>query len=320
MVDFMLDRMQVTALMMVRAVALLLGACTPVIVLFGPKLLEIYRDQMDNSKYSTGDKNASLSLKSGPGPSVVNTRGPETVQTSGLEIRHKEKRRSNQGSAQQVSALSGLSDDGEPNHGNMNMDIEVVPDSELAGEDELVVIAADHVDLHNLPHAPWSKSDSNKTQIHHKSPRTLSSSSDVFEFRNTPPTVEKNVLIAPSPRSRSSKRLPSNSSETSFTHLKRIPFPSLESIAVEASEASQTSQPSPTKHKPTAIKSKRTASGTPGKVKVGAQYDLEHQSKRILESGSFNCKNSEVREKLSSTGVHGRVSTSQEEVAHLEVV
>eukprot|EP00457_Paulinella_chromatophora_P000184 gb/GEZN01000184.1/.p1 GENE.gb/GEZN01000184.1/~~gb/GEZN01000184.1/.p1 ORF type:complete len:1784 (+),score=165.74 gb/GEZN01000184.1/:455-5806(+) len=53
-VDVMLDGSQITPKMVVRAVALLLGASTPVCVLFFPKLAVIWQDQMNDMKYSAG--------------------------------------------------------------------------------------------------------------------------------------------------------------------------------------------------------------------------------------------------------------------------
>eukprot|EP00457_Paulinella_chromatophora_P000346 gb/GEZN01000346.1/.p1 GENE.gb/GEZN01000346.1/~~gb/GEZN01000346.1/.p1 ORF type:complete len:1518 (-),score=192.84 gb/GEZN01000346.1/:318-4328(-) len=56
MVDFMLSETVLTAKMMVRSMAILLGSITPVCVLFLPKFMEIYRMSMNDSKYSSGSK------------------------------------------------------------------------------------------------------------------------------------------------------------------------------------------------------------------------------------------------------------------------
>eukprot|EP00808_Paulinella_micropora_P031738 g49811.t1 len=51
-VDFALPKKEITGKMLVRAVALLIGALTPVAVLYIPKLVVIWKDQADKSKYS----------------------------------------------------------------------------------------------------------------------------------------------------------------------------------------------------------------------------------------------------------------------------
>eukprot|EP00808_Paulinella_micropora_P016708 g62062.t1 len=61
MVDFMLDDTMISSKMMVRSVAILLGAMTPVFVLFVPKFMEIYRDRANESKYSSGSTTGNTS-------------------------------------------------------------------------------------------------------------------------------------------------------------------------------------------------------------------------------------------------------------------
>eukprot|EP00457_Paulinella_chromatophora_P001366 gb/GEZN01001368.1/.p1 GENE.gb/GEZN01001368.1/~~gb/GEZN01001368.1/.p1 ORF type:complete len:406 (+),score=40.20 gb/GEZN01001368.1/:1538-2755(+) len=49
----MLQETELTAKMMVRSVALILGTLTPVFVLYGPKFIVIWKEQQDNSLYSS---------------------------------------------------------------------------------------------------------------------------------------------------------------------------------------------------------------------------------------------------------------------------
>eukprot|EP00808_Paulinella_micropora_P021913 g7294.t1 len=54
-VDFMLQDTEITAKMVVRCVALWLGSLTPVLVLFLPKLLVIWRDKQNTSAYASSN-------------------------------------------------------------------------------------------------------------------------------------------------------------------------------------------------------------------------------------------------------------------------
>eukprot|EP00808_Paulinella_micropora_P009383 g54728.t1 len=53
MVDYMLEDTALTPKMMVRSIAILIGSITPVFVLYAPKFMEIYRNKMNDSKYTT---------------------------------------------------------------------------------------------------------------------------------------------------------------------------------------------------------------------------------------------------------------------------
>eukprot|EP00808_Paulinella_micropora_P006277 g16614.t1 len=163
MVDYMLDWTQITVAMMVRAVALFLGSMTPVVVLYAPKLAEIFRDQQNNTKYSTGSKTNSTG---GTGHTNIKSKGPEDECKSKLTDR--EKRGPQRGSyattaqktpnlagssrdirvhssnlnlsqkhASAVSALTGVSDVGDTDDHltNHDFEIELVPDSEIAGDE-----------------------------------------------------------------------------------------------------------------------------------------------------------------------------------------
>eukprot|EP00457_Paulinella_chromatophora_P004722 gb/GEZN01004735.1/.p1 GENE.gb/GEZN01004735.1/~~gb/GEZN01004735.1/.p1 ORF type:complete len:504 (+),score=71.21 gb/GEZN01004735.1/:157-1512(+) len=158
MVDFMLDWTQITAKMMVRAVALFLGSVTPVFVLYAPKLLEIYRDAMNDSKYSSGDKDASGSIRtaaSGTNPGFDKLTGTQigafhnssVVAQSGQRTGHQTHRSAKGSAVSGHSAISGLSDDGnqsDVNDGDLRSpwQIELVPDSDLAGDEHLYKVEA----------------------------------------------------------------------------------------------------------------------------------------------------------------------------------
>eukprot|EP00808_Paulinella_micropora_P003020 g47561.t1 len=152
MVDFMLDWTQLTAAMMVRAVALLLGSMTPVLVLYLPKLAEIYRDNQNSTKYTTGSKDATgtlTNLHQGEGDNNthvgVNVKSDVGHSAAGIPSKTKrdkhlsaQNKRSHKGTSN-ISALSGLSDDGDGN-ADFDGDLELVPDSDIAGEEQFVVV------------------------------------------------------------------------------------------------------------------------------------------------------------------------------------
>eukprot|EP00808_Paulinella_micropora_P027179 g8681.t1 len=143
MVDFMLDERAITAKMMVRSVALLLGAITPVFVLYVPKLLEIYRDQMNNSKYSSKDQTSDGTRTGGTQLGVAGSRVPGLAHPSGhgssvVGVSHNKTgtrpHKSNKGASNVQSALSGLSDAGDEEVYE-NFQFDIVPDSDVAGDE-----------------------------------------------------------------------------------------------------------------------------------------------------------------------------------------
>eukprot|EP00808_Paulinella_micropora_P029346 g15244.t1 len=141
MVDSLLDVSAITGKMTVRAIALLLGACTPVVVLYVPKLMEIYRDQQNSSKYGSSDKATTNSVKSGntaPNQSTVKAPvkelGPDQRRAANSNLSSLGAYMSKK-NASQVSAISGMSD-GSDVDGN-TFDICLVPDSDVAGDEEL---------------------------------------------------------------------------------------------------------------------------------------------------------------------------------------
>eukprot|EP00808_Paulinella_micropora_P021090 g81603.t1 len=147
MVDFMLDWTQVTAQLMVRTVALLLGSCTPVAVLYGPKLLEIYQEQMNNSKYSSKDQTSTKTqqtYESQGGHTLVGADLPTSNVGAALPYKgiavhpspglHKSRvGKSNKSHMSAVSGVSGFSDD---EGGDWDVDIMLVPDSDVAGDED----------------------------------------------------------------------------------------------------------------------------------------------------------------------------------------
>eukprot|EP00808_Paulinella_micropora_P003810 g11646.t1 len=139
MVDFMLDKRAITAKMMVRSVALLLGAITPVFVLYVPKLLEIYRDQMNNSKYSSKDHTSANTRTGGTQVGVAGSRVPGVGHGSSVVgVSHNKTgtrpHKSNKGASNVQSALSGLSDAGDEEVFE-NFQFDIVPDSDVAGDE-----------------------------------------------------------------------------------------------------------------------------------------------------------------------------------------
>eukprot|EP00457_Paulinella_chromatophora_P000485 gb/GEZN01000485.1/.p1 GENE.gb/GEZN01000485.1/~~gb/GEZN01000485.1/.p1 ORF type:complete len:1348 (-),score=162.84 gb/GEZN01000485.1/:279-4211(-) len=152
MVDFMLDFTEVTAKMVVRSTAILLGALTPVIVLYVPKIAEIYRDQENASKYSskehtTGANNtnsvARTAGKTGGGDFVPGLeKSSRLTAATGSHIHNNKSRKGNSYLSNNASALSGQSD---VEQSNMNMDIEIqlVPDSGVAGDGDYEFAAAE---------------------------------------------------------------------------------------------------------------------------------------------------------------------------------
>eukprot|EP00808_Paulinella_micropora_P003180 g8110.t1 len=154
MVDFMLDERAITAKMMVRSVALLLGAITPVFVLYVPKLLEIYRDQMNNSKYSSKDQTSDGTRTGGTQVGVAGSRVPGLAHPSGhgssvVGVSHNRTgtrpHKSNKGASNVQSALSGLSDAGDEEVYE-NFQFDIVPDSDVAG-DETYAYSSDGFEL-----------------------------------------------------------------------------------------------------------------------------------------------------------------------------
>eukprot|EP00808_Paulinella_micropora_P010017 g48820.t1 len=150
MVDTMLDVTQVTAKLMVRAVALLLGACTPVAVLYGPKLLEIYMEEMNNSKYSSKDQTSTKTqekYESQGGhtrvePAAMSGDGVTKKGVKSIPVRMADHNKSTVGKSGKshlsvcASAVSGYSDDEEEMGFDADMDIVLVPDSDVAGDEE----------------------------------------------------------------------------------------------------------------------------------------------------------------------------------------
>eukprot|EP00808_Paulinella_micropora_P030691 g2548.t1 len=159
MVDYMLDWTQITVAMMVRSVALFLGSMTPVMVLYAPKLAEIFRDQENNTKYSTGDKTNStgtgathLEAQQNGKSQVLTSKVQGSVVASAQKsskvppAAHTSSGRSHK-NARAVSVLSGVSDDGDEENGHSRFDVHFVPDSDVAGDEFFVADMSQQADL-----------------------------------------------------------------------------------------------------------------------------------------------------------------------------
>eukprot|EP00457_Paulinella_chromatophora_P000601 gb/GEZN01000601.1/.p1 GENE.gb/GEZN01000601.1/~~gb/GEZN01000601.1/.p1 ORF type:complete len:1258 (+),score=189.92 gb/GEZN01000601.1/:245-3775(+) len=136
MVDFMLGWDATTAKMMVRAMALLIGSLTPVSVLYVPKLMAIFREQGNASTYSdTHNKSkptTNHSARTGiQNPTAINN--PITSSKVGL-TRHQ---KSNKSALSALSCVSGASDVDGDEEKLYKFDIQVVPDSDLAGDEDI---------------------------------------------------------------------------------------------------------------------------------------------------------------------------------------
>eukprot|EP00808_Paulinella_micropora_P018678 g80264.t1 len=164
-VDFMLPDKEISGKMIVRAVALLLGALTPVFVLYVPKLLVIYREMADSSKYTDsqsnqntknantnhsantgsvlGSKQAQPTAATLPSSPIGNLKSNVSLENYGpnkspspLTQGKKNGNRSQWGNRSQTSALSpnasqksavsGLSDDGEQDEPTTDVDLKMI--------------------------------------------------------------------------------------------------------------------------------------------------------------------------------------------------
>eukprot|EP00457_Paulinella_chromatophora_P007585 gb/GEZN01007608.1/.p1 GENE.gb/GEZN01007608.1/~~gb/GEZN01007608.1/.p1 ORF type:complete len:362 (+),score=37.35 gb/GEZN01007608.1/:3-1088(+) len=133
--------------------ALLLGSMTPVFVLYAPKLLEIYREQMDSSKYSSNHSGSNktnniTNLNSGNRGDTIDTASKfaSNIQTVGDRPNSVRANYKNQSKLSAVSAVSGLSEDGQDaNCEHDIVDVELVPSSEVAGDEEFAASAM-HMD------------------------------------------------------------------------------------------------------------------------------------------------------------------------------
>eukprot|EP00808_Paulinella_micropora_P008332 g8972.t1 len=169
MVDALLDTMQGTALMMVRTLALFLGALTTVFVLYVPKLLEIYRNSMNDSKYSSKDSartkgnttNEHDTVDVAANASAVHPSKPQSHPTSRVDGNNSDlivplatKQRVDKQHRSQMSAISGLSDDGQEGEDFQDFKFDVVPSSDIAGDEGLQVSSDEyrvHIDKGAMP-------------------------------------------------------------------------------------------------------------------------------------------------------------------------
>eukprot|EP00808_Paulinella_micropora_P023042 g56491.t1 len=146
-IDAVLEKQAATARMMVRSVALLLGSITPVCVLYIPKLLEIYRDQKNNSKYSSKDTNSTndrtatsnvnpTKMRSGSKQPPLSKQRPGDGHSAAWNLSVVETAGKGAGKSSHCngSALSGVSDAGDAEDLH-DFHVEFIPSSDIAGDE-----------------------------------------------------------------------------------------------------------------------------------------------------------------------------------------
>eukprot|EP00808_Paulinella_micropora_P017272 g19151.t1 len=174
MVDYMLEDTALTPKMMVRSIAILIGSITPVFVLYAPKFMEIYRNQMNDSKYTTdSEKTGSATharthtnrvadrskthdhiakinpphLRSGLRSDLRSDVGPSDLRSEVGPSHHSKK--SNVGSflglGTNMSGRGSTPNDSGVGTSDLIDDIVFVPDSEVAGEETFTGQTAERV-------------------------------------------------------------------------------------------------------------------------------------------------------------------------------
>eukprot|EP00808_Paulinella_micropora_P008795 g44554.t1 len=138
MVDFQLDVTQPNARMAVRSVALLIGATTPVVVLYVPKVHTIWRNQQNDSKFASEKHNSTRTATEHTVSKLVSSpRHP--MPESCLEVprsRMAGQRSNRSGVGSAISACSEQSDEVEDSV--LNMQLELCPSDALSGDEQYI--------------------------------------------------------------------------------------------------------------------------------------------------------------------------------------
>eukprot|EP00457_Paulinella_chromatophora_P000118 gb/GEZN01000118.1/.p1 GENE.gb/GEZN01000118.1/~~gb/GEZN01000118.1/.p1 ORF type:complete len:2056 (-),score=200.73 gb/GEZN01000118.1/:714-6881(-) len=153
-VDAMLDSSQITPKMVVRAVALLIGATTPVCVLFFPKIAIIWSDHMNDKKYSarTTGTHHTHNKDSVTGNPKHNLQDPDIFATSVYlkcsAIGNGGYSRQNQSalskSVEEDSEIRPAGPAGNYHSKNSSYYVDIVPSSSVAGEETFEICCTDY--------------------------------------------------------------------------------------------------------------------------------------------------------------------------------
>eukprot|EP00808_Paulinella_micropora_P026053 g73921.t1 len=134
--DIKLPVTQPVARMAVRSLALLIGAATPVVVLYVPKVVSIWKDQQNDSKFSTNHSNTNTNINnqeliSQAKSQQVYTDSKVTMTSPAIEDRNLVVEKSHRSA---LSNISGLSDN-EIEEAMENMQLEIFPSEQLSGDE-----------------------------------------------------------------------------------------------------------------------------------------------------------------------------------------